>query len=252
VYRSGIIALALAALVLLVAVDAETNRLIPLFTIGVFLGFTLSQVGLVRHWLGERPARWRLRVAVNGAGATMTAIAVVVFLGTKFLEGAWVVVVAIPLLILLFSRIESYYDEVGKELKLGRTPPQPSRMESIVIVPTSTVNLLTEKALSAALSLGDTVVAVAVAADEEEREEILKAWTEWKCGPPIEVIVDKHRSLIRSVLKYINSIEDEIPEIIPRKRRHEILQNQRGRLLAAVLRARTRVVVATLPFKLHE
>ena len=259
VYRSGIIALALAALVLLVAVDAETNRLIPLFTIGVFLGFTLSQVGLVRHWLGERPARWRLRVAVNGAGATMTAIAVVVFLGTKFLEGAWVVVVTIPLLILLFSRIESYYAEVGKELKLGRTPPQPSRMESIVIVPTSTVNLLTEKALSAALSLGDTVVAVAVAADEEERDEILKAWTEWKCGPPIEVIVDKHRSLIRSVLKYIKSIEDEnalitvlIPEIIPRKRRHEILQNQRGRLLAAVLRARTHVVVATLPFKLHD
>jgi amino acid transporter len=259
VYRSGIIALALAALVLLVAVDAETNRLIPLFTIGVFLGFTISQVGLVRHWLGVRPARWRWRVAVNGAGATMTAIAVVVFLGTKFLEGAWVVVVTIPLLILLFSRIESYYDEVGKELKLGRTPPQPSRMESIVIVPTSTVNLLTEKALSAALSLGDTVVAVAVAADEEEREEILKAWTEWKCGPPIEVIVDKHRSLIRSVLKYIKSIEDEnalitvlIPEIIPRKRRHEILQNQRGRLLAAVLRARTHVIVATLPFKLHD
>ena len=109
VYRYGIVALALAALVLLVAVDAETSRLIPLFTIGVFVGFTISQVGLVRHWRTERPPRWRLRAAVNAVGAVFTAVAVVVFLTTKFLEGAWVVVLAVPVLIALFSRIENYY-----------------------------------------------------------------------------------------------------------------------------------------------
>ena len=95
-YRVGILALAVAAALLLTAVNAETTRLIPLYAIGVFIGFTLSQSGLVRHWLGERAARWRVRIAVNGIGAVMTAVATVVFLVSKFLEGAWVVVVAVP------------------------------------------------------------------------------------------------------------------------------------------------------------
>jgi len=98
VYRHGIIALALAATALLIAVSAQTSRLIPLFTIGVFMGFTISQVGLVRHWRSLRPPRWQWRAGVNGAGAVMTAVAVVVFLSTKFLAGAWVVTIAIPLL----------------------------------------------------------------------------------------------------------------------------------------------------------
>ena len=259
IYRIGIVALGLAALLLLFASGAQTNNLIPLYAIGVFIGFTLSQIGLVRHWRAERPSRWRVRANVNGAGAVMTAIAVVVLLGTKFLEGAWVVVIAVPLLVVLFSHTESYYADVGRELKLGRTPPLPIKRQSIVIVPTSTVNLLTERAVSAAMSLGDTVVAIAVAADEDERAQIIRNWTEWNCGPPIEVIIDPHRSLIRSVLRYVESIHEEdtivtvlVPEIVPRKRWHEILHNQRGRLLEAVLKARTDVIVATLPFKLHD
>jgi amino acid transporter len=259
VYRIGIVALALAALVLLAASDAQVNSLIPLFAVGVFIGFTLSQVGLVRHWRQERGPRWRVRATVNGAGATMTAIAVVVLLTTKFLEGAWVVVIAVPAMMLLFDRTELYYEDVGRELKLGLTPPRPTKRESIVIVPSSTVNLLTEKAVSAALSMGDTVVAIAVAADDEERARIQRAWAEWACGVPIEVVMDTHRSLIRGVLRYVNSIDEDdvvvtvlIPEILPRKRRHEILHNQRGRLLAAVLKARTDVIVATMPFRLHD
>ena len=259
VYRIGIIALALMAMVLLIAVDGVTDRLIPLYAIGVFVGFTISQIGLVRHWREKRPPRWRLKAAINGTGAVMTAIAVVVFLGSKFLEGAWVVVIAVPLLMLLFSKTEHYYASVARELKLGKTPPQPGKRESIVLVPTSTVNLLTEQAVSAAMSLGDTVIAVAVAGDEEEAEMIKRSWSDWRCNIPIEVLIDPHRSLIRTVLRYVEDINDEgvtitvlIPEIIPRKRRHEILHNQRGRLLAAVLKARTDVIVATLPFHLHD
>jgi amino acid transporter len=259
IYRIGIIALALAAVLLLIASGADISNLIPLYAIGVFIGFTLSQIGLVRHWRGERGSRWRLRAGVNGAGAVMTAIAVVVLLGSKFLEGAWVVVIAVPALIFLFHRTEVYYADVGRELKLGLTPPHPTKHDSIVLVPTSTVNLLTERAVSAALSMGGTVQAIAVAGNEQEREQIERQWTDWSCGVPIHVIVDKHRSLVRSVLRYVDSIDDTdavvtvlIPEILPRKRRHEILHNQRGRLLAAVLKARTDVIVATLPFKLHD
>jgi amino acid transporter len=259
VYRSGILAIAVAAALLLVAVSAQTQKLIPLFTIGVFVGFTISQVGLVRHWHRERPPRWQIRAALNGTGAVMTAVGVVVFLSTKFLAGAWVVTLAIPLLMVLFSRTESYYARVARELRLGKTPPRPHRRESIVVVPASTVNLLTEHAISAALSLGETVVAVGVAGDDEEARSIKRAWDEWACGIPIEVIVDPQRSLIRTVLRYVKSIENEdvtitvlIPEIMPSKRRHEILHNQRGRLLEAALKARTDVVIATLPFHIHD
>jgi amino acid transporter len=259
VYRYGIVVLAILSGALLVAVKAQTFRLIPMFTIGVFVGFTISQLGLVRHWFGARPSRWRLRAALNGTGAVMTAIAVVVFLVSKFLHGAWVVVLTIPLLMLLFSRIEHYYAQVAKELKLGKTPPHPRQRESIVVVPTTTVSLLSERALSAALSLGDTVVAVAVAGDDEEAEKIKRAWDDWSCNVPIEVLIDPHRSLVRTVLRYVKSVEGEnalitvlIPEILPRKRRHEILHNQRGRILEARLKARTDAIVATLPFHLHD
>lgn len=259
VYRIGIIVLAVGAGLLLLAVNAQTNSLIPLYAIGVFIGFTLSQVGLVHHWFTDHPARWQLRAVLNGTGAVMTTVAVCVFLGSKFLAGAWVVVVTIPLFMLLFSRTERYYADVARELKLGKTPPPPRKREGVVIVPASTVNLLTQKAVSAALSLGQTVVAVAVAGDEEECEKVKRDWDEWTCGVPIEVLLDPQRSLVRTVLRYVKSIENEdatvvvlIPEIVPRKRRHEIYHNQRARLLAAVLKARTDVIIATLPFHLHD
>jgi len=124
-----------------------------------------------------------------------------------------------------------------------------------VVVPTSTVNLLTKQALDAALSIGDTVVAVAVAGNEEEQQRVKQDWDQWKCSVPLEVVIDPHRSLVRTVIDYIESIpKDEvtvtvlIPELIPTKRRREILHNQRGRLLEAALKSQTDVIVATLPF----
>ncbi len=259
VFRHGIVALSLLAMLLLIAVNADTERLIPLFTIGVFVGLTISQVGLVRHWRRTRPPRWRARAVLNGIGAAMTAVAVAVFLGTKFVEGAWIVTIAVPVLIFMFMRIERYYARVAKDLRLGRTPPHPCKLESIVVVPSSTVNMLTERAVSVAMSLGETVVAVAVAGDEEECEAVKRAWDDWRPGIPIEVLLDPHRSLIRTVLRYVRSIENEnatitvlIPEIIPRKRWHEILHNQRGRLLETVLKSRTDVVIARMPFRIDD
>ncbi|MGZ4195521.1 MAG: APC family permease [Solirubrobacteraceae bacterium] len=255
VYRTGIVSLALAAMLLLIAVDAKTSELIPLYAIGVFIGFTISQIGLVRHWRTDRPSKWRARIALNGTGAVMTAIAVVVFLGTKFLEGAWVVVIAIPLMMWLFSHTETYYAKVATELRLGKTPGIPHGRESVVVVPTSTVNLLTQRVLDAALSIGDTVIAVAVAGNEEEQERVKQDWDQWKCSVPLEVVIDPRRSLVRTVLDYVESIPKDdvtvtvlIPELIPTKRRREILHNQRGRLLESALKSRSDVVVATLPF----
>ena len=150
VYRYGVVVLAVLAGGLLVAVDANTNSLIPLYAIGVFTGFTLSQTGLVRHWHSLRPPGWQRRAALNSLGAVMTAVATVIFVVTKFVAGAWVVVITIPLLILLFSRISRYYSDVGAELRLGSIPAKPTAEKSVVIVMVAVgVSLMTEAAVAA-------------------------------------------------------------------------------------------------------
>lgn len=257
VYRWGVLTLGLLAAVLLIAVNADTHRMIPLFAIGVFIGFTISQIGLVRHWAGQRPPGWLRRVLLNGLGAVLTAVAGVVLLATKFLAGAWVVVVAIPLLMLLFSRIQRYYTAVGRELGLGRIPPPPSVTDSLVIVPVGEVSKLTQHALTAARSLGHEVVAVAVHADPLKARALDESWDRWNPGVRLDVIDSPQRSLVEPIVDYVQRAAEGgrqiavlIPEVEPLHRRYQILQNQRGLLLAAALRARTDVVVCVVPYRL--
>ena len=257
VYRFGVVVLASLAAVLLIAVDAATDRLIPLYAIGVFIGFTISQAGLLRHWYRQRPNGWLPRAVLNGTGAVLTATAAVVFVATKFTEGAWLVVIAVPALMLLFARVQSYYRIVGNELGLGTTPNRPSAGRSLVIVPVGQISRLTEYALTAALSFGDEVVAISIHLEAERSEQFRAAWEEWNPGVRLEVLESPHRSLVHPVLDYVRRAQGEgrqvavlIPEVEPRARRYRILQNQRGLLLATVLRARTDVLVCTLPYRL--
>ncbi|WP_431945263.1 APC family permease [Actinacidiphila sp. bgisy167] len=257
VYRYGVVALAALAALLLIAVDAETQRLIPLYAIGVFTGFTISQTGLVRHWAGARPRRWAPRAALNGLGALLTALAGVILVTTKFTEGAWVVVVVVPLLMLLFARIEHYYTEVGRELALGAVPERPRRVDSLVIVPLGGVSRLAGRALTAAMALGGEVVAVTVEPDRAKARELLDTWNRWQPGVRLDVIESPHRSLVLPILSYVRRMSQDgrqiavlIPEVQPRHARYRILQNQRGILLATVLRSRTDAVVCLLPYRL--
>ncbi|MFI6685283.1 APC family permease [Streptomyces sp. NPDC050485] len=258
VYRWGVVALALLAALLLIAVNADTHRMIPLFAIGVFIGFTISQIGLVRHWAGQRPPGWLPRALLNGVGAVLTTVAGIVLLATKFLEGAWVVVATVPLLMLLFARIQRYYTAVGAELGLGEIPPPPVRYtDSLVIVPVGEVSRLTEYALTAAGTLGREVVAVAVHSDPDKVRALKESWARWNPGVRLEVIDSPHRSLVQPIVDYVleaaeggRRIAVLIPEVEPRRRRYRILQNQRGILLATALRARTDVVVCLVPYRL--
>jgi amino acid transporter len=257
VYRWGVLALALLAALLLIAVNADTHRMLPLFAIGVFIGFTISQTGLVRHWRGERPPGWRRRATLNGFGAVLTAVAGVVLLADKFLAGAWVVVITVPLLMLLFARIERYYTEVGEQLGLGEIPPPLRRTGSLVIVPVGEVSRLTQHALSAARALGDEVVALAVHSNPANVRALTERWDRWDPGVRLDVIESPQRSLVQPIVSYVRreaadgrQIAVLIPEVEPRHRRYQILQNQRGLLLAAALRARTDVVVCTIPYRL--
>jgi amino acid transporter len=260
VYRYGLFALALAAGLLLVAVNGDTQRLVPLFAIGVFIGFTISQIGLVRHWATTRPHGWQLRAAVNAFGALLTAAATIIFLAAKFLNGAWIVVVIIPLLMLLFSRIHGYYAYCAVELEFGQIPPAPVAQPTLVIVPVGSVSRLAYEALSAAKSLGDDVVAVSVQYGDDSVGALRADWLRWNPGVPLVVLPSPQRNLASPIVDYVNGEASDasrrivvlIPEVEPRRRRHQVLQNQRGVLLAAVLRSRTDAVICTMPFRLHE
>jgi amino acid transporter len=257
VYRYGVVALAVSAGLLLVAVAGATARLIPLYAIGVFIGFTISQAGLVHHWWTTRPPRWAGRAALNAVGAVMTGTAAAVFVITKFTGGAWVVVIIVPSLMLMFSRIESYYDDVGRRLGLGHLPPPPTRTSGLVIVPVADINRLTQHALSAALGLGDDVVAVSVRPDREAAAAFRERWQRWDPNVRLDCLIDPGRSVVRPILEYVELAESKQPQVTvliahvqPHRRRYEILHNQRSLLLAAQLRAHTDAIVATLPYRI--
>jgi len=258
VHRYGVVALAVLAGVLLIVVNAVTARLIPLYAIGVFIGFTISQTGLVRHWHDHRSGRWRLRAAVNGTGAVLTATAAAVFIATKFTSGAWVVVLAVPALMLLFARIQSYYQAVGHELDIGGCPHRPLPARSLVIVPVGGISKLTEQALHAALSLGDDVMAVSVHPEAVQGAAFRAEWDRWNPGVRLDILDSPHRSLVHPVVDYVRRAEQGdrqvavlIPEVQPRRWRYRILQNQRGLLLATVLRASTDAVICTIPYRFN-
>ncbi|WP_414641130.1 APC family permease [Actinospica sp.] len=258
VYRFGVVVLAALALALLVAVNGDTQRLIPLYSIGVFIGFTISQIGLVKHWTRQRPGGWVPRTVVNATGAVLTGIATVVLLATKFVAGAWIVVITVPLLMVLFTRIKRYYAAVGAEISRGRIPAVPGAAGSLVIVPLGEVDKVAERAIAAAKSLGDEVVVLAVFAQQADAVAMRSAWDRWNPGVRLEIVESHQHSLVGPVVDYVERANQDgrqvavlIPQVEPQHQRYRILQNQRGILLAGILGTRTDVIVCTLLYRLN-
>ncbi|HEX4061969.1 MAG TPA: APC family permease [Streptosporangiaceae bacterium] len=264
VFANGIWALAALSGVLLVVVGGNTNTMIPLYAIGVFLSFTLAQTGLVVHWRRTRGSRWHVRAAVNGLGALVTAVATVIFLISKFTEGAWVVVVAIPAFILLFTRIRAYYGRVYDELQLDEVPPKPTGKRTIVIVPVTGVSRLTRYAISEALSLSQHVTAVRVVLDQGEggnndARRIQAEWKRWNPGVPLVVLRTEFASVVEPLLSYIDVTCQQhaeqvvvlIPTIMPPKLRYRLLHNHLDLVLSSALRSRPDVIVARVTMPLE-
>ncbi len=264
VFGNGVWTLAGFSALLLIAVGGNTNTLIPLFAIGVFIGFTLAQSGLVVHWRRTRGRGWSRRATINGTGAVVTAVATMIFLFTKFVEGAWVVVVAIPLLILLFNRIEAYYRRTGEELEIGVIPPPLHRKHTVVVVPVTVVSRLTRFALSEAVSLGEEVLAVTVVFDGEgpglPPHDVEADWAEWNTGIPLRVLHTQYASIVQPILRLVDELRAQrdrqvvvlIPVVIPDRFRYRLLHNQVDLALATELRRRPDVVVARVPLPLHQ
>jgi amino acid transporter len=264
VHRYGITVLAVFAAILLVVARGDTQALIPVFAIGVFVGFTLSQTGMVRHWREQRSDGWFGRACINGLGALLTLAALAIELVSKFTEGAYLVVIVVPLLVLMFHRIQVNYDRIGDLLQLGKVPPPPQRLSSLVVVPVGGMSRLTAEAISVALSIGDEVVAVTVCYGDPDDEEVdvhfREEWEAWHPNVPLITLRTPHRSLAPPVVKYLRQAEGDgryhrllvlIPEVQPEHWWRWILYNQRGLVLQrAIQRGTTNVVICRLRYHL--
>ncbi|MFD6912235.1 APC family permease [Streptomyces virginiae] len=263
VHRHGVVWLALVSALLLVFSGGDTNTLVPLFAIGVFIGFTICQVGMVLHWYGERLRGWQAKAVLNGFGALLTGVSAVVVTATKFTEGAWLIVFALPLLVLGFEKVHRAYTEIGERLELGRVPQAPQRSRSVVVVPVSGLSRLTCQALTAARSLGDEVLAVTVIHPAPEDRQIADAlrrdWELWKPGVELIEVSSETRSLGRPLSAYVRKLAQThpdaqvtvlIPETEPAHLWQRLLQNQRGSVVAHAVRRDTDAVICRLRFRI--
>jgi hypothetical protein len=249
-----------------VASNGNTQALIPLFAIGVFVGFTLSQFGMVKHWRIERSRGWRTRAAINGFGALLTTVTTVIELGTKFTEGAWLIVLVIPGLVLLFDRVHRTYDRIGALLGIGQIPGPLAKHKSLVVVPVASISRLIAAGLSTALSIGDEVVAVNVSftdpEDEADDESFRSRWEQWHPNVPLVTLRSTHRSIAKPIVKYLCDVEAEdparkvvvlIPEVQPKRFWDYLLFNQRGVILdRAIRRGTADVVLCRLRYRLQQ
>jgi amino acid transporter len=256
VFRYGVTMLALLAAAVLLIVNADTQRLLPVFAIGVFIGFTISQTGLVLHWRRERGPRWVGYALLNGFGAVLTAVAGIVLFASKFTAGAWLLLILVPSLILLFDRIERYYQYAAVQLGLGKVPAKPVRgvdTQSMIVVPIVAVSCVAERAVQAALRMGGEIVPITVEVDPDSTQRVVKQWQDWDPGLELTVLPSPHRSLVTPTINFVRSEIDKgrhvtvlLAQVSPKHWRHRLLYNQRGPLLEAALRTRTDAIISSL------
>jgi amino acid transporter len=278
VYSRGIVALALAACVLVAVFKASVTGLIPLYAIGVFLSFTLSQAGMARRWwksgrlepgqeVRERGSTlkfergWMPRMIANGFGALCTAVVALVFAVTKFRDGAWIVLVLIPLLVLGFARIHGHYRAVARRLSLDdyTEPPRTSRHR--VIMPIGGVHQGTLNALRYALALSTDVTAVHVIIDPAEAERVQQKWDMWGKGTRLVMLDSQFRLMVEPLLEYIEEINAQrqpnetitivVPQFVPKHWWNNALHTQTATWLRFVLLGQPGIVVTDVPYQVE-
>ena len=261
VYSNGIIVLGLLAVLLLWGFGASVHSLLPLYAIGVFLSFTLAQSGLVVHWWKSRaPGRgWRL--ALNLLGAVVTAAVLLIIAYFKFFQGAYVVVLAVPVLMFLFWKTRRHYFEVTKQLSLADFErPRVARHTVIIPVPAAP-NRVVLTAVEYAHSISKDVLAVYVNTQGRHREELISSWKKFVDDVPLVVLDSPYRSVVQPLLRFVDEIEDlrqddkvtvVVPEFVPERWWHNLLHNQTSLLLKGALLFRPGIIVTSVPTHLKE
>jgi Amino acid permease len=259
VFSNGIVILGGLAAVLLVVFGGDTHALVPLYAVGVFISFTLSQAGMVRRWLGLKEEGWWWRAWISGVGATVTGVVMLTIAVTKFSHGAWIVVVLIPLLVIGFLIVHRHYDEVARQLSLdGMTPPPP--LDNTVLVLVGDLHRGVVKAVQYAQALSPSAKAVYVEIDPERTHRLEERWGKWGLGIPLIVLTSPYRSLLGPLLDYIDQLREKrgddhvvtivLPEFIPARWWQQLMHNQTALLIKGQLLFRKNVVVTDVPYHL--
>jgi amino acid transporter len=261
VFSNGIMMLAGFSIALILIYHADTHALIPLYAVGVFLSFTLAQWGMVRHHRAHQQQNWQISAWVNGFGALVTGVITIVLAVEKFLDGAWLVLVAIPVLILLFRSINAHYQSVGRQLALPENGYCPQPIEHTVLVLVSSLHRGTIPALEYAKTISDRVEAVHVELNAESTERLKKTWEQWGCGTPLTILKSPYRSVTGPILDYIDEVEKRyehdlvtiiVPEFVTKQFWHNLLHNQSALLLKTILRYRKDKIITTVRYHLEE
>ena len=263
VYSNGIIALTVVAIVLIVIFKANTHRMIPFYALGVFIGFTLSQTGMVIHWRRLRSQGWRRKAAMNMLGATLTGVVAVVILSTKFVQGAWIVVAAVPVLVAMFYLVNRHYTRVADVLQLRdvealRQLSEESEVEArtTVVIFVAQVNSLTARALALARALSpNDVRAVTISSDLAQTERLEATWADLGIKVPLEVVDSPYREFVKTAVAYVRSLRPNpehtvavvVPELVVQHWWEELLHNQDALRLKGSLLREPWVVVMSIP-----
>ena len=276
VYSYGIVALTVIAIALIIVFNASVTGLIPLYAIGVFMSFTLSQAGMARRWykigrlkpgatVQERGSTlryergWQTKMIINGFGALCTLVVMFVFAITKFVDGAWVVLILIPLLVLMFTTIHIHYRGLARRLTLENYAAMPPIARHRVILPISSVHRGTLAALRYATSLSDDVTAVHISTDPDDAEKVKAKWDDWGEGIRLVILESPYRTLLDPLLEYIEEISSQrqpneiitiiVPQFVPKRTIHNLLHTNTAFWLRMALLFKPGIVITDVPYQ---
>ncbi len=259
VFSNGIVILGGVAIALLVIFEGDTHALIPLYAVGVFVSFTLSQAGMVRRWLRVRGDGWWWRMALNAVGASVTGVVMITIAVTKFSHGAWIVVLLIPGFVAVFVVVHRHYDEVARQLSLDDYSPPPP-MANTVLVLVGDLHRGVVHALQYAQTLSTSAKALYVETDPDRTRRLEDRWGKWGQGLPLIVLSSPYRSLLGPLLEYIDQLQRHgdnhvvtivLPEFIPARWWQQVLHNQTALLIKGTFLFRKNVIVTDVPYHLR-
>ena len=260
VFANGILLLGVFSSLLVVIFGGLTHSLIPLYAVGVFVSFTLSQAGMVRHWARERGERWRPKAVVNAIGACATGIVLLVVLSAKFIHGAWIIVLVVPVIVMGFRKVNQHYRTLAAALRLEHFSP-PRTMSHAVIVLVPSVHKGVVRALRYAKSIAADSEAIFVELDPRDTPRVQEQWTRLKSGIPLTVLKSPWRSLTEPIIRYTRTLRSErridtvtviIPEFVTTRWWHRLLHNQSGLFLKLALMFEPGIVVINVRYHTSE
>ncbi|TKH43083.1 amino acid permease [Paenibacillus terrae] len=260
-YSNGILFLSIFSALLVIVFGGNTGNLIPLYAVGVFIPFTLSQLGMMIRWIRLKPSGWVVKLAINTVGMLTTLSITLIFIFTKFSQ-VWMVFIFLPLVLYFFMKINGHYKNTAEQLRIDITKDKPMVKGNTIIIPVAGITRVVMNTISYAKTLSDNVVAVYVGVDDEAIRKMEQKWEEWDVGIRLVVLKSRYRSIINPLRKFIDTVEwkkaDEdhitvlIPQFITKHWWENILHNQTSLLMRAYLINYKDVIVTTVPFHLNK